>query len=85
MHTQEEILAAMSRIGTMVKGKVTVSRTAKSGRRYYSLQARRGGRNVTRYLAADKVAAVREATENYRRFMELVEQYVEASSRRLNL
>ena len=40
---------------------------------------------MTRYLAADKVAAVREATENYRRFMELVEQYVEASSRRLNL
>ena len=58
MHTQEEIVAAMSLIGTMVKGKVTVSRTAKSGRRYSSLQARHGGRNVMRYLAAGKIAAM---------------------------
>ncbi len=85
MHTQEEILAAMSRIGTMVKGKVTVSRTAKSGRRYYSLQARRDGRNVTRYVPAERLEAAREATANYRRFMELVERYVALCEKRFRL
>ena len=46
MQTQRQILEAMSRIRVMARGKVTVMRTAKSGRRYYSLQARRDGRNV---------------------------------------
>lgn len=85
MKTQEEILGAMARFRVMAKGKVTVSRTAKSGKRYYSLQARRGARNVTRYVPPEKLAAALEATENYRRFMELVRQFVEICEARFDL
>lgn len=85
MQTQRQILEAMSRIRVMAKGKVTVMRTAKSGRRYYSLQARRDGRNVTRYVPAERLEAAREATANYRRFLELVERYVALCERRFRL
>ena len=85
MQTQQQILEAMSRIRVMARGKVTVMRTAKSGRRYYSLQARRDGRNVTRYVPAERLDAAREATENYRRFMELVRRYVALCEKRFKL
>ena len=85
MQTQRQILEAMSRIRVMARGKVTVMRTAKSGRRYYSLQARRDGRNVTRYVPAERLEAAREATANHRRFMELVERYVALCEKRFKL
>ncbi len=86
METQEEkLLAAMAAIRVMAKGKVTVIRTAKSGRKYYSLQARRDGRNVTRYVPTEKLEAVKEATANHRRFMALVERYVALCEARFDL
>ena len=36
-------------------------------------------------LMADRLDAAREATENYRRFMELVRRYVEACEKRFKL
>ena len=62
MQTQQQILEAMSRIRVMARGKVTVMRTARSGRRYYSLQARRDGRNVTRYVPADRLECTSATT-----------------------
>ena len=85
MQTQQQILEAMSRFRVMARGKVTVSHTAKSGKRYYSLQARRGPRNVTRYVPAARLHDALEATENYRRFMELVRRYVDICEARFNL
>lgn len=85
MQTQAQILEAMSRFRVMAKGKVTVSHIGKNGRRYYSLQARRGERNQTRYVPAEKLDAALEATENYRRFMELVQRYVELCEKRFKL
>ena len=85
MQTQEEILAAMSRLGTMAKGKVTVLGRSRSGRVYYSLQRRRDGRNDTRYVPAERVAEVRQAVENYKAFMDLVEKYVRLSEQGLKL
>lgn len=85
MQTQQQILEAMSRIRVMVRGKVTVMRTTKSGRQYHSLQARRNGRNETRYVPASRLKAALEATENYKRFMELVQRYVELCEKRFNL
>ena len=63
MQTQEEILAAMAEIRVMAKGKVTVNRRSKSGKAYHSLQARKNGRNETRYVPEAKLAAVRAAIE----------------------
>ena len=86
MKTQEEkLLEEMGSIRVMAKGKVTPIRTAKNGRTYYSLQARRDGRNVTRYVPAEKLEAVNEATANHRRFMALVERYVALCEARFDL
>ncbi len=85
MQTQEEILAAMAEIRVMAKGKVTVNRRSKTGRAYHSLQARKNGRNETRYVPEAKLAAVRAATANYRQFMALVQRYVELCESRLDL
>lgn len=85
MQTQEEILAAMSDIRVMAKGKVTVNRRSKTGKPYHSLQARKNGRNETRYVPEAKLAAVRAATDSYRRFMALVQQYVDLCEARLDL
>ena len=85
MQTQEEILAAMSDIRVMAKGKVTVNRRSKTGKAYHSLQARKNGRNETRYVPEAKLAAVRAATGNYRRFMALVQQYVDLCEAHLDL
>lgn len=86
MKTQEEkLLEEMGSIHVMAKGKVTPIRTAKNGRTYYSLQARRDGRNVTRYVPEGKVETVRAATVAYKRFMGLVERYVELCETRLDL
>ena len=85
MQTQEEILAAMAEIRVMAKGKVTVNRRSKSGKAYHSLQARKNGRNETRYVPEAKLAAVRAATDNYRRIMDLVQRYVDLCEARLDL
>lgn len=86
MKTQEEkLLEEMGTIRVMAKGKVTPIRTAKNGRTYYSLQAHRDGRNVTRYVPEGKLEAVRAATAAYRRFMGLVERYVALCESRLDL
>ena len=53
------------------------------GRRsFYCLQYTRKGRHVTKYVPSSEVEAYREATENYRRFMDAVDAYVEAASAR---
>lgn len=85
MQTQEEILAAMSEIRVMARGKVTLMRRSKAGREYHSLQSRKDGRHVTRYVPAAKLEAVREATANYRRFMDLARQYAELGEKLLDL
>ena len=64
---------------------VEAGRTYQFYGRYYSLQARRDGRNVTRYVPAERLEAAREATANYRRFMELVKRYVALCERRFRL
>lgn len=44
---------------------------------FYCLQYGRKGKHVSKYVAPDEVVAYREATENYRRFMDAVDAYVE--------
>ena len=77
MERQEEILREMASIQLMARGKLCAMGASKAGKTFYSHQSWRNGRNVTTYVPADKVEHVRAATAGYRRFMELVEEYVD--------
>lgn len=73
----QQLLKQMGQIPAIVRGKLSERR---SGGRCtgYKLQRWRNGRNETRHIPAEQVDAVREGTEGYRRFSELVEEYVQA-------
>ena len=68
------------RLRRLVRGTLSPIKTAKSGRVFYCLQYGRKGRHVTKYIPAAELEAYREATENYRLFMEAVDDYVEGIS-----
>ena len=56
----------------MARGVLTPIKRTKDGRTFYCLQYGRNGRHVSRYVPADEAEAYREATENYRMFMDAV-------------
>lgn len=66
----------MLALAPMARGKLCVMGRSSKGREYYSRQTWRGGRNVTEYVPADRVEALRAATENYRRASSLFEEFV---------
>ena len=74
--TPESILQQIARIQRMDQGTVSVIRQGPHGP-YYNHQCYENGRNVSRYLPAEQVPALEEAIEGYRRFQELVKQYVQ--------
>jgi hypothetical protein len=59
----------------MDQGTVSVMRQGPQGP-YYNHQCYEDGRNVSRYVPAEQVPELQEAIEGYRRFQELVRQYV---------
>ena len=77
MKKEQRLLAAMSSIGRMCRGKVSVRRQGKSGGEYFVLQCWRGGGNQCRYVHPARRAAYEEACEGYRRFMSLAEAYAD--------
>lgn len=72
------LLKRIARIERMERGKLC----RLAGRPQYNHQTWQNGRNVSRYLRAEEMAAVREAIEGYRRFRRLVEQYADLVIRR---
>lgn len=70
------------RLKRLARGVLTPIKRTREGRVFYCLQYGRKGRHVSKYITPDEVEAYREATENYRRFMEAVDAYVEAVSAR---
>jgi len=60
----------------MERGKLSVLRQSADGP-FYKLQAWENGRNVTRYIPRDQVAAVQEALHGFEQFRELTEQYAQ--------
>lgn len=70
------------RMKRLVRGRLACTNRSKGGAPFYCLQYTRKGRHVTKYVPSSEVAAYREATENYRRFMDAVDAYVEAASAR---
>ena len=77
--TPEDILKQMAHIQHLEKGKLCVLRQGPNGP-YYNLQRWENGRNVSQYVPADQVAAVRENLEAHAQFEALSEQYVQMLS-----
>lgn len=64
----------------LCRGRLSVSNSAKNGAQFHCLQYRRKTKHVSKYVPADELEAYREATENYRIFMEAVDNYIEERS-----
>lgn len=74
--TPESILEDIAQIQRMDRGTVSVLRQGPEGA-YYNHQCYENGRNVSRYVPREQVADLQEAIEGYRRFEQLMEQYVQ--------
>jgi hypothetical protein len=70
------ILQEIARIQTMERGKLSVIKESSAGP-FYKIQARENGKNLTRYVPRDQVAAVQEAIDGYKQFESLTEQYAQ--------
>ena len=79
MNTQNSlssILQEIAKIQTMERGKLSVIKESSAGP-FYKIQARENGKNVTRYVPREQVAAVQEAIEGYQRFESLTDRYAQ--------
>ena len=74
--TAESILQQMAQVQRMDQGSISVIRQGPHGP-YYNHQCYENGRNVSRYVPAEQVPELREALAGYRRFQDLVQQYVQ--------
>ena len=74
--TPESILQDIAHIQRLDRGTLNVIRQGPAGP-YYNHQCYENGRNVSRYVPGQQVAELKEAIEAYRRFQQLVEQYVQ--------
>jgi hypothetical protein len=74
--TPESILQEIAQIQRMDRGSVSVIRQGPEGA-YYNHQCYESGRNVSRYVAGEQVADLKESIEGYHRFQQLMEQYVQ--------
>ena len=72
----QSILHQLAQIQRMDQGTLSVIRQGPKGP-YYNHQCYEKGRNVSRYVPAGQVPELKEALEGYRRFQDLVKQYVQ--------
>lgn len=81
MKSQEALLKIVEAMPRMARGRLCVlSRSAKGGK-FYHLQYRKDTKLFQKYIPLREVAAYEEATEQYRRFMEAVDAFVNDMSR----
>ena len=66
------------RLKRLARGRLACTNRSRSGVPFYCLQYTKDGRHVTQYIPAAQVEAYREATENYRAFMDAVNAHVDA-------
>ena len=67
------LLERMARIERMERGKLC----RMTGRPHYNHQTWQDGRNVTRYVPVQEAAALQEALDGYRLFMDLARRYAD--------
>ena len=70
------LLQQIARIQQMERGTLSVLRTTPDGS-FYNHQAWENGRNVSRYVPRDQIAALQEAIDGYRQFKQLTQEYAE--------
>ena len=80
MKSQVRLLKAVERAERMARGRLCVLSRAKGGGEFYHLQYRKDTKLHQRYVSRDKAPAYRKATEAYRRFMALVDAFVDEMS-----
>jgi len=77
-----DIFGEMASIGRLARGRIGVIRQRKTGKgSFHQLQCTKGGKHHVRYIREAELPAWETATENYRRFMALVDRYVDRMSR----
>lgn len=76
MPKNQDLLQEIASIRRMERGKVTVLRRGPNGS-YYSHQSWENGKNVCKYVRAEKVEALQEAIANHERFQELTRAYAD--------
>ena len=62
-----ERIKQLASITRMERGHLAIIRTGPDGQPYYNLQHRGNGRNVTEYIARDRIAAVEENIDAFER------------------
>jgi hypothetical protein len=75
-NARESLLAQIAQIQYLEPGKLCIIRQGSEGP-YYNLQCRQNGQTVTRYVPRDQAELAKTHTQNYQRFIALVEQYVQ--------
>jgi hypothetical protein len=74
--TPQSLLQAIAQIQHLDRGTISILRQGPKGP-YYNHQCYENGRNVSRYVPQDQVPALQEGIDGYRRFEQLMEQYVQ--------
>jgi hypothetical protein len=69
-------IAKMATITNMERGHLSVIRTNSDGTKYYNLQRRENGRNVTEYIPHHQLPDVEKNIAAYQEFQQLVEEHV---------
>lgn len=66
----------------MTRGKLYLLAVRKSGRKVYNLQFGHKARHFTKAVRECQLGLFEESTDNYRRFVELVQQYIDEKTER---
>lgn len=74
--TPQSLLQEIAQIQRLDRGTLSVLRQGPQGP-YYNHQCYEQGRNVSRYVPSEQVAALKEAINGHRRVQELMAQYVQ--------
>jgi hypothetical protein len=74
--SSQSLMQQAAQIEHMERGKLSIMRQGPNGP-YYNHQFRKNGKYLTRYVPQDQVAAVQEAIDGYKKFDQLIEQYVD--------
>lgn len=82
MKSQVRLLEAVNAAERMARGRLCVLSRTKGGGAFYHLQYRKDTKLHQRYVSRDEAPAYERATESYRRFMALVDAYVDEMSTR---
>ena len=82
MRSQEKLLKAVMEAERMTRGRLSVLSRSKGGGEFYHLQYRKNTKLHQKYVSRDEAPAYERATESYRNFMKLVDDFVDEMSER---